>query len=294
MYNGHLETFLCVEKEGSFTKAAEKLNISTTAVMKQMNALESHLGMKLIKRTNSGVELTEAGKCVQKYARKMIRLSAQAIREASEIAERERQVIRVGSSLLNPCRYLMDIWRNVGGAHPEFRLQIIPFEDSADYSVLRRLSVDIDCVVAPNDSVLALDVFKFYPLGSFKICVAAPLSHRLAEKDILTPGDLNGESLIMVRRGNSAVIDKMRDDFTLRNPEIHIIDTDFYYEAETFNRCERENALLLTLESWQGVHPSLVTIPVDWEYEMPYGVLCALEPPRYVLKFLECLNIRNG
>ncbi len=52
MYNHMLDTFIAVADCGSFTKAAERLYISPTAVMKQMNALESHLDLKLIERTH--------------------------------------------------------------------------------------------------------------------------------------------------------------------------------------------------------------------------------------------------
>ena len=48
MYNPMLDTFIAVSDYGSFTKAAEHLYISPTAVMKQMNTLESHLNLKLI------------------------------------------------------------------------------------------------------------------------------------------------------------------------------------------------------------------------------------------------------
>ena len=43
MYNHLLDTFIAVADCGSFTKAAGKLFISPTAVMKQMNALEAEL-----------------------------------------------------------------------------------------------------------------------------------------------------------------------------------------------------------------------------------------------------------
>lgn len=41
MYNPQLDTFVAVAEQGSFSKAAEKLYITPTAVMKQINALES-------------------------------------------------------------------------------------------------------------------------------------------------------------------------------------------------------------------------------------------------------------
>ena len=51
MFNPNLTTFVCAVDSGSFTKAANKLFVTPTAVMKQINALESHLNLKLIERT---------------------------------------------------------------------------------------------------------------------------------------------------------------------------------------------------------------------------------------------------
>ena len=47
MYNSLLTAFVTVADCGSFTKAAEILYISPTAVMKQINSLENHLDLKL-------------------------------------------------------------------------------------------------------------------------------------------------------------------------------------------------------------------------------------------------------
>ena len=58
MYNPLLTAFVCAADCGSFTKAAEKLYLSPTAVMKQINTLESHLQLQLISRTNQGIRLT--------------------------------------------------------------------------------------------------------------------------------------------------------------------------------------------------------------------------------------------
>ena len=51
MFHPQLTVFVCAVDCGSFTKAAEKLFISSTAVMKQLNALEARLGLKLIDRS---------------------------------------------------------------------------------------------------------------------------------------------------------------------------------------------------------------------------------------------------
>lgn len=54
MYNSQLTTFVQVADSGSFNKAAEALYISSTAVIKQINALEKHLDLTLFSRTNHG------------------------------------------------------------------------------------------------------------------------------------------------------------------------------------------------------------------------------------------------
>ena len=71
MYNQLLETFICVADCGSFTKASERLYISSTAVMNKINALESHLDIILFNRTPRGIVLTEAGKSIYRDAKNM-------------------------------------------------------------------------------------------------------------------------------------------------------------------------------------------------------------------------------
>ena len=61
MLNSNLKAFVRVAECGSFTKAAESLYLSPTAVMKQINALEKHLDLILLERSPAGVRLTAAG-----------------------------------------------------------------------------------------------------------------------------------------------------------------------------------------------------------------------------------------
>ena len=61
MYNPQLETFIRAADAGSFNKAAEESYITPTAVIKQINLLESSLGVKLFERSHRGLTLTNAG-----------------------------------------------------------------------------------------------------------------------------------------------------------------------------------------------------------------------------------------
>lgn len=71
IYNPLLKTLITVVDCGSFNKAAAKLYISPTAIIKQINSLESRLKLKLITRTSTGVRLTVAGNMIYQSAKFM-------------------------------------------------------------------------------------------------------------------------------------------------------------------------------------------------------------------------------
>ncbi len=72
MNTRQLEYFLAVAEELSFTKAAEKLYVSQTAVTQQIQALEDLVGVKLLSRTKKKVELTPAGRVFQTESRQLL------------------------------------------------------------------------------------------------------------------------------------------------------------------------------------------------------------------------------
>ena len=87
MYNPQLKAFVAAVDCGSFTKAAEKLFISPTAVMKQINSLENHLGLKLIDRTNQGIKPTPAGQSIYKDALFLFDYSEKSVEKARRYTE---------------------------------------------------------------------------------------------------------------------------------------------------------------------------------------------------------------
>uniref|UniRef100_UPI0015D6C102 LysR family transcriptional regulator n=1 Tax=Staphylococcus haemolyticus TaxID=1283 RepID=UPI0015D6C102 len=85
MYSRQIEVFVKVVEQKSFSKAAEELFISSTAIMKQINSLEDQVGVTLLNRSNKGVSLTPAGKSFYEDAKEIIKLSNQAIQRAKNI-----------------------------------------------------------------------------------------------------------------------------------------------------------------------------------------------------------------
>lgn len=292
MYHPLLDTFLTVANCGSFTKASEQLYISPTAVMKQINTLEKHLDLKLMERTPAGVVLTAAGKIIYRDAKFIMDYSKKSIEEARAASHTYDTTFCVGTSLLNPAKPFMDLWYRVNKDFPDYKLHLVPFEDNHEgiLSEIKKLGEKFDFLIGVCDSKAWLSLCQFLPLGRYKKMIAVSRDHRLVGKKCIDIQDLYGETLMLVPHGDSGVNDFIRNDLEKNHPQIHLEDTPQFYDMSVFNRCAETNNVLLTIECWRDVHPGLVSIPVNWEYSIPYGLLYSLDAPANVLRFVDAVK----
>lgn len=292
MLSQQLQVFLQVADCGSFTKAARRLMITPASVMKHINTLEGRLGVTLFKRDKKGVVLTAAGRSLVQDGKKMAALAKNAEARAKRAEQEEGIVIRVGSSLLNPSKALTDLWGLLRAAYPQYKFHIVPYTDTKEerLAIIAALGEKFDLLVGAFDSKRILTQANYLILGDYHLCVAVPKGHRLAAKKVLSIQDLHGERLIKVKRGETERLDHFQDILRLTHPQIIVEEADYYYDLDTFNACEQNGALLLTLDAWAEIHPSLITLPVQWDYTVPYGILYAKEPSQEVLQFLQILK----
>lgn len=93
-----LEVFLAVLELGSFRKAAERVSLSQPALSHQVKALEQELETSLFERLGRTIALTEAGRILEGYARRMF-AARQGAREAiGELRGLERGSLVLGAS----------------------------------------------------------------------------------------------------------------------------------------------------------------------------------------------------
>ncbi len=293
MFNPLLKTFVCAADAASFAKAAELLYISPTAVMKQINLLEQHLGLKLFDRTTHGVTLTQGGEIIYRDAKFLFDYSKQSIANAKQAMSKSNTTFCVGTSLLNPAKPFMDLWYQASRSFPNHKLHLVSFEDdhTGILSVIAQLGINFDFLVGVCDSKTWLTHCNMLPLGTYKKMCAVSREHPLAQKKHLELSDLYGQTLMMVPQGDSGVNDFIRNDLHRNHPEIHLEDTTRFYDLSVFNHCAETGKVLLTLECWQDVHPGLVTIPVNWDYKIPYGLLYPLNPQPVIQQFVDTIKL---
>lgn len=93
-----------------------------------------------------------------------------------------------------------------------------------------------------------------------------------------------------VKCGDSPVLNRMRDEIEMQHPQITLFDTPHFYDTSVFNECEQMGCIMETLEIWKDVHPSIVTIPMEWNYKMPYGIVYAKNPSESMKTFIKTLR----
>ncbi|QNM05512.1 LysR family transcriptional regulator [Qiania dongpingensis] len=292
MYNPQLETFIKVADAGSFNKAAEQSFITPTAVIKQINLLEAGLGVALFDRTHRGLTLTKAGKSLYRDSKYIIQYCRDSVVRAKNAMQQDEQIIRIGTSPMTPAQVLLALWPKIHEHYPNMKFQLVPFENTPENAkeILANLGQNIDIVAGIFDeTLLDLRKCKGFELMRNPICCAVSINHPLAEKDRLKVTDLYGENLMLIHRGWSHYVDKLRDDLWVNHPQIKIIDFDFY-NVSVFNQCENSNDILMAIDSWQSVHPLLKIIPVEWDYSIPYGLLHSPEPTKTVQDFLSIIQ----
>lgn len=292
MYNPQLDTFITAADAGSFSKAAELMFITPTAVIKQINLLESALDVKLFERTHRGLSLTKAGVSLYKDTKYIIQYCKDSVSRAKNAMQGDTDIIRIGTSPMTPAQALMELWPAIHEICPEIKFQMVPYENNLENArrILANLGQDIDVVVGVFDEVmLNLRRCAGFEISREPLCCAVSIYHPLAAKTRLAIQDLYGENLLMMHRDWSRYVDELRDDLWKNHPQVNLVDFDIY-SVEIFNRCENSNDVLLCIEPWATVHPLLKVIPVDWDYSMPYGLLHAPKPSEIVAKFLKSVK----
>lgn len=291
MFDGRLETFIKVAECGSFTKAADDLYITPTAVMKQINALEKELEVTLFDRSNHGLRITKAGEAFLQDARYILEYISRAEQKAREIQEGEtRRSIRIGTSVMTPAKFILDVWSQIQSRMPTLKIELIPFENNPVNSVeiLRNLGQHIDVVAGLyDDNFLQERRCLAAHMYDKRILLAVPVSHALSAESLITPEKLKNRKVLFIRRGWNIYVDDLRDK--LEASGVRTEDFEMF-NISAYNRAVTENKPIITVEGWEDVHPLLKLIPADWEDSIPFGVFYSPTPTKLVKRFVGLLG----
>lgn len=120
----HIVAFVRVAELGSYTRAAEALDISRTRVSRQVMALEETLGARLIQRTTRRLHLTEAGERYLVRAQGILQALDEAAAEVGQGTSDVRGRLRVNGPMSFGTRYLAPLVAQFMHTHPALEVRL--------------------------------------------------------------------------------------------------------------------------------------------------------------------------
>jgi DNA-binding transcriptional LysR family regulator len=118
-----LEVFLAVARERRFSRAAEKLFRTQSAVSQTIRKLEDELGESLFDRSSREGVLTDAGKVLLEYAEKLINLRTEATESLTELRELQKGKLVIAANELN-ILYLLPLLAEFRRLHPMIKIAV--------------------------------------------------------------------------------------------------------------------------------------------------------------------------
>ncbi len=168
-----LQTFVAIVDTGSFTKAADRVFKTQSAVSMQMRRLEERLSKQLFIKDGRGNKLTPEGERLLIFARRMLRLNNEAIAAFDD--NRLEGSLRIGTPDDYADRYMPEIISRFARTNPGVELNII-CESSVDLAEkMKRGELDV-ALVTHNPRARVSEVVRTEPL-----CWVASANHPLPD-----------------------------------------------------------------------------------------------------------------
>jgi DNA-binding transcriptional LysR family regulator len=186
-----LRIFLAVAEERSFSRAAAKVHRTQPAVSQAVKRLEDDLGEQLFDRSSKNGTLTDAGRVLQNYGQRLVRLA-----EETESAMRELRDLRRGRVLIGAneaaIHTLLPLMASFQKKFPDIAIDVrrVPARQIA--VEVQQGSLDFGALTFRPAEQGLLEV----AVGSDELVLLLPPSHPLASRKQVTMADVAGEPVV--------------------------------------------------------------------------------------------------
>jgi DNA-binding transcriptional LysR family regulator len=195
------ETFLVVARQRSFTRAARELHLSQSGVSRQVQRLEHELGVPLLLRSRSSVELTPEGERVFVFAEQIVADYARLREELSVAQGGLEGTLRIAAST-TPGEFLVPmLLSEFCELHPKVKPEVFSADSAAVIEELHAQRSDIGFVgTQEHGSTLQHDVVM-----EDEVVLAVPADHPFAEREVIALEELAGQPFIGREEGSGTL-----------------------------------------------------------------------------------------
>jgi len=191
-----LQCFLEVASVLHFRRAAERLNLSQSALSMRIRTLEDEIGAPLFERDRRHVALSPSGQAFLEPARIALTNALHAKAQARRAARGELGSLRLGFTLIAFYGALPEVVCAFRVRYPDITLELIEMPSGAQELALAAGELDIGLLHPP----LSTAALTTRTLPREPLVLAIPSSHRLASQPTIALSDLKGEPFMIAPR----------------------------------------------------------------------------------------------
>ena len=190
------KVFAAVVENGNFTKAAQVLKITPSAVSHTISKLEDEIGFPLFVRSRNVMELTQNGKSLLPQIYNMIKLEDRITQEKQEILGVEKGTVRIGAFNSVTMKWIPGIVSSFKGKYPGINVEVIQGKYSEVSEGVRTGMLDLGFVTSTSE--LQSEIIPLYddPL----MCVTEK-SFVPENKTYVTVSEISSMNLLMQAEG---------------------------------------------------------------------------------------------
>lgn len=192
-----LRYFLAVAREENITKAAALLHVTQPTLSRQLMQLEAELGVKLFRRSQYRVILTEDGMLLRRRAQEIVELADKAERELQHHETELTGEIAIGCGETRSMTFLSQHIREFRELHPQVRFRIHSANADDVKERMEKGLLDMGLLTEPVS--IGRYAFLRTPQKD-RWGLLVPKEHPLAQKSGVTPEDLCAVPLLISSR----------------------------------------------------------------------------------------------
>ena len=201
-----LRTFLEVAKQGSFSRAGQKVFRSQSAVSAQIRQIESEYGERLLDRSGKTVRLTPAGEVFREYAPSMLSLRDESLRAVADHGNDPRGVLALGANEATCLYVLPNVFAEYLRLYPSVQVSIYR---NFSHKILERLdsgAIDAGIVTLP----VKMPMLKVRTIFRDRLVLMVSADNPLAQHDKVPISMVVEQPLILPRTGfTRRIMDKL-------------------------------------------------------------------------------------
>lgn len=188
--------FIIIIETGSFTKAAEELGYTQSAISQMVHSLEKELSTTLLLRSRKGVTLTPDGEELLPYIKNLHNSYRELMEKRKEMQGLQSGIVRIGTFSSVSCHWLPGLMKDFKERYPSVNFELHQGEYTSIAQLIKEGSVDFGFI--NPDAVSNLNTI---PLKQDEMLAVIPINHPLVACEKVSLKELSSEPFILLDEG---------------------------------------------------------------------------------------------